>query len=313
MRYLITGGCGFIGSNLVRRLAPLGARIRVLDNLTTGRAEDVEGFGVDLHEGDIRDEAAVARAVEGVDVVVHLAAHTRVLDSIQQPWENFEINARGTLVVLSASVKAGVGRFVLASTGGAILGDRTPPVHEEMAPRPLSPYGASKLAAEGYCSAFWGSYGLRTVALRFSNVYGPYSYAKASAVAKFLKQILRGDTLTIFGDGTQTRDFLFVEDLCDAVVAAAGREIPWGRPYQIASGVETPLLGLVDAIRGVVAPARVDTAFAPAQPGEVYRNYASIDDARRHLGFDPRTALPEGLARTWAWFRQAPPGRLLIG
>jgi UDP-glucose 4-epimerase len=306
-RYLITGGCGFIGVNVIRRLAGAAGHIRVLDNLSLGRAADVEGLGVELQVGDIRDRDAVARAMAGIDVVVHLAAHTRVIDSIENPWENFEINARGTLVCLSEARAAGVSRFVMASTGGAIVGDRQPPVHEDMGARPLAPYGASKLAGEGYCSAYWGSYGLQTVALRFTNVYGPYSYAKASAVAKFMKQVLRGETLTVFGDGTQTRDFLFVGDLCRAVAAACERDVPFGRPYQIASGVETPLLDLIEALRGLAGPDRVRVEFAPARPGEVVRNFGSFADARQHLAYEPATSLHDGLAQTWAWFQGVPP------
>jgi UDP-glucose 4-epimerase len=307
VRYLITGGCGFIGVNVIRRLTATAGHIRVIDNLSMGRAADLDGLGVELQVGDIRDGEAVARAMAGMDVVVHLAAHTRVIESIEDPWENFEVNARGTLVCLSAARAAGVGRFVMASTGGAIVGDRQPPVHEDMGARPLAPYGASKLAGEGYCSAYWGSYGLPTVALRFTNVYGPYSYAKASAVAKFMKQILRGEILTVFGDGTQTRDFLFVDDLCRAVVAACERTVPFGRPYQIASGVETPLLALIEMLRTLAGPAGVRVRFAQARPGEVARSFGSFEDARRFLGYEPTMPLRDGLARTWEWFQALPP------
>ena len=176
--YLVTGGCGFIGVNLVTRLTGRGGRVRVLDNLSLGKREDIEPLGVDLQVGDIRDLAAVEKACKDVDVVVHLAGHTRVVESVTNPELNFEINAIGTMNVLRACRAAGVQKVIFASTGGAILGEQKPPVHEGMVPRPVSPYGASKLVGEAYCSAFYGSYGLNTVALRFSNVYGPWSYHK---------------------------------------------------------------------------------------------------------------------------------------
>ena len=308
MRILVTGGCGFIGANLVRKLTAWGAEVSILDNLSTGRASDVEGIGVELVVGDVTDPQAVRQAMAGTDVVVHLAAHTRVVDSIAAPWHDFEVNARGTLTCLQAALEARIERFIFSSTGGAILGDTAPPVHEEMAPRPLSPYGASKLAAEGYCSAFWGSYGLKTVALRFSNVYGPYSYSKASAIAVFMKQILKGEPLTIYGDGSQTRDFLFVEDLCDSVVAACERSLSWGRSYQIGSGSETSLLSLIELLRITVGQRSLLTITEPPRKGEVYRTFTCIDRARKELGFQPRTSLQDGLARTWNWFVQAASG-----
>jgi len=172
--YLVTGGCGFIGVNLIPRLTKQAARVRLLDNLSLGKREDVDPLGVELQVGDIRDWSAVAKACEGVEVVVHLAAHTRVVESLADPRENFEVNVIGTFNVLEACRKAGVRKFIFASTGGAILGEQEPPVHEGMLPRPISPYGASKLAGEAYCSAYAGAYGLKTVALRFSNVYGPF-------------------------------------------------------------------------------------------------------------------------------------------
>jgi UDP-glucose 4-epimerase len=300
-RILVTGGCGFVGVNLIPALLERSHEVRVLDNLSTGRREDVEAFKVELMLGDIRNEADAARAMEGVDEVVHLAAHTRVMDSIEDPRVNFEINALGTLNLLLAARKTGVKKFVMASTGGAILGEKEPPVHEEMVARPLSPYGASKLAGEGYCSAFHGSYGLQTVALRFSNVYGPYSYLKASAVAAFYKRILQGQPLTIYGDGNQTRDFLFTEDLVAAVLMAI-EKAPGGEVFQIASGRETSVNELIATMREVVPEARFETKHEPARRGEILRNYSDISKARKILGYAPQTDLPTGLKKTWDWF-----------
>ncbi len=299
--YLITGGCGFIGVNLIARLSNSDARIRVLDNLSTGSRDDLEPFRVDFHEGDIRDLARLTEVCREADVVVHLAAHTRVIESIAKPDLNFEINAVGTLNVLEACRSAGVRKVIFASTGGAILGEQEPPVHEDMVPRPVSPYGASKLAGEGYCSAYSGSYGLNTVALRFSNVYGPRSYHKGSVVAQYFKNLIHGEPLVIYGDGHQTRDFVYVDDLVDAILLADSIDTP-GQVFQIASGRETSILDLLAAISNVVHHAKFGVRYEPARAGEIVRNYASVAKARRLLGFDPKTSLVDGLAQTWMWF-----------
>ena len=302
MTWLVTGGAGFIGVNLLRRLRTAGAHVRVLDDFSTGRREDLDGLGAELIEGDIRDGDAVTRALAGVDVVVHLAAHTRVIESIADPLGSFDVNARGTLTVLEAARRSGaVRRVVFASTGGAILGDAVPPVHEDMPARPLAPYGASKLAGEGYCSAYFGSYGLATVALRFSNVYGPWSYQKGSVVAAFFRKILTGEPLVIYGDGQQTRDFLFVGDLCEAIVAATRHDVG-GQVFHIAAGIETPIAALAERMLRVTG-AGVAIEHRPARAGEVRRNCARIDRARTLLGFSPATPLDTGLRETWDWFR----------
>jgi UDP-glucose 4-epimerase len=300
-RWLVTGGCGFVGVNLLRRLAERSIPARVLDDLSVGRREDVDGLDVDLRVGDIRDPRTVGDAMRDVDVVIHLAAHTRVIESIEDPRTNFDVNALGTLTLLEAARHRGIRRFILASTGGAILGDAPPPVHEEMPARPLSPYGASKLACEGYCSAYHGAYGLPTVALRFSNVYGPWSYQKGSVVAAFFKRIQAREPLVIYGDGRQTRDFLYVGDLCSAILAAAERDCV-GRVYHIAAGVETEIGTLAELMLAVTG-VRVPIERRPVRAGEVRRNFARIEQARRELGFEPRVRLDDGLHETWCWFQ----------
>ncbi len=299
-RWLVTGGCGFIGANLLRLLAERGAVVRVLDDLSMGRREDAGDAEVIV--ADVRDDAAVDAALCDVDVVVHLAAHTRVIESIAEPLVSFDVNVRGTLTVLEAlRRRGGVHRFILASTGGAILGDVDPPVHEEMPARPLSPYGASKLACEGYCSAYFGAYGMPTVALRFSNVYGPGSDRKGSVVAAFLRRVAAAEPMIVYGDGRQTRDFLYVDDLCRAVVAAAERDCA-GQVFHVASGRETAIGDLVEAIRRVTGSG-VTVEHRPARAGEVRRNCARIDRARAVLGFEPSVEIEDGLARTWRWFQ----------
>ena len=197
-KILVTGGLGFIGNNLVPRLLEKQHEVRVLDIADAARALSYDISTVDFHQQDLRDKEALRCAVEGVDIVIHLAAHTRVMDSVEDPQLNFETNAVGTFNLLSAMRHAGVGYMMNASTGGAILGDARPPVHEDMPARPLSPYGASKLAAEGYCSAFMGAYGIKTVSLRFSNIYGLYSGLKGSVIPLFIRQIMAGETLRIY-------------------------------------------------------------------------------------------------------------------
>jgi len=300
--YLVTGGCGFIGVNLTSRLIEQGNRVRILDNLSLGKREDVEPLGVDLQVGDIRDFAAATKACQGIDTVVHLAAHTRVVESVSEPELNFEINAIGTMNVLRACKDAGVKKFIFASTGGAILGEQEPPVHEGMVPRPVSPYGASKLVGEAYCSAFYGSYGLNTVALRFSNVYGPYSYHKGSVVAQFFRNLMQKEPLVIYGDGEQTRDFLYVADLVDAILLADKGDTP-GEVFQIASGRETSLKTLLDTMKKVLPKVAFDIRYEPARAGEISRNYASVEKARMMLGYDPQTRLDDGLKNTWQWFQ----------
>ena len=299
--YLVTGGCGFIGVNVVSRLASHGARVRVLDSLSLGRREDIDPLGAELLVGDIRDESIASKACQGIDVVIHLAAHTRVIESVTNPELNFEVNAKGTLNMLLAARDAGVKKFIFASTGGAILGEQEPPVHEQMVARPISPYGAGKLAGEAYCSAFSGAYGLNTIALRFSNVYGPYSYHKGSVVAQFFKNLIQREPLIIYGDGQQTRDFLYVDDLVDAVLLADKAEIG-AEVFQIASGRETSIRDLISAMKTSVPEFKAEIRYETARAGEISRNYADIAKARQMLGYDPKMRLEDGLRNTWDWF-----------
>ncbi len=306
MHVLLTGGCGFIGSNLVRHLeknGPDDLRITVFDNLSTGRRDDLDGTRAILVTGDITDRVALGNALAGVDRVVHLAAHTRVVESVADPRKNMIDNVVGTFNLLEAARGADVESVVVASTGGAIMGDVEPPVHEEMVPKPVSPYGASKLCCEAYCSAFAGAYGLAATALRFANVYGPYSYRKGSAIAKFFRQIRDGEPLTVFGDGTQTRDFVYVEDLCEGIRAALTADGEGYEYYHLGSGYETSVNDLISMIRNVTGVS-FEVRYEPARPGEIYRNYTSIDKARSRLGFSPKTPLETGLERTWKWFTE---------
>ena len=301
---LVTGGCGFIGSNLIRLLRERGDfEIRVLDDESTGSASDIAAFDVELIKGDLNDRVAVASAVKRVDIVVHLAADTRVIDSIAAPARNFQTNVVGTFNLLCRMREAGVCRIVNASTGGAILGEVMPPVDESMAAAPRAPYGASKLAAEGYCSAFAGAYGFAATSMRFSNVYGPRSYHKGSVVAHFFKQILARKDLVIYGDGSQTRDYVFVGDICEGILLAMRSERTG--VFQLGTGVPTTLDALIAMMRAVVGDAwAVSVRHEPFRAGELHHTWCNIAKARCELGYEPRMALRDGLARTWEWFSE---------
>jgi len=245
-RWLVTGGCGFIGCNLIKRLISEGAaHIRILDNLSVGTRSDLsrvctftESCVEELHNvppssiltphfspvhllvGDIRDPDTCLAAAHGTDIIVHLAANTGVAPSVENPRMDMEINVIGTLNMLEAARQSSVKRFIFASSG-APVGECEPPIHEELAPHPVSPYGASKLAGEGYCSAYYRTFSIETVSLRFGNVYGPLSSHKSSIVAKFIRQALAGEVCEIYGDGNQTRDFIYIDDLVEAIIKVA--------------------------------------------------------------------------------------------
>jgi UDP-glucose 4-epimerase len=298
-RVLVTGGCGFIGANLVPELLERGHEVSVLDNFVAGGPDRLPD-GVEVVEGDVCDPDAIARALAGADAVIHLAAAGNVADSVARPLPNFEVNAQGTLLTLRAAADAGVGRFVFASTGGALIGDAPPPVDESSVPRPISPYGASKLCGEAYCHAFRGSYGLPTVALRFANVYGPRSDLKKGAVTRFIKRALRGEPLEIYGDGSATRDFIYVDDLCAGIRTALEAD-DVGGVIHLASERETTIAELAQLVLDA-AGADVPIEHLPRRRGEVERNFAIARYAAEVLGFRAQVGLEEGLERTVAWF-----------
>jgi UDP-glucose 4-epimerase len=276
-----------------------GFRVRVLDNFSTGRREYLKGLDLEVMEGDIRHTRAVAAAVEGIYGVVHLAAQCGVPSSLKNPYLDCEVNIIGTLNLLEASRHRRVKRFVFASSN-APLGCQEPPATEDKAPLPISPYGASKLAGEAYCLAYYGSWGLGTVVLRFGNVYGPFSTHKNSVVAKFFKDILTKGQITIDGDGKQTRDFLYVDDLCRAILLALESDVS-GEVFQVATGVETSILELAALVQKVVRR-DVGMRHGPPRQGDIRRNYSAISKARRLLGWEPTTELGVGLCETWRWF-----------
>lgn len=321
LKWLITGGCGFIGTSLIRTLQEQGDHyIRVLDNLSTGTREDLELVAdfsetncsalteqagqVELIEGDILDTSLTQAVAEGVDVIVHLAANTGVGPSVEDPRKDCMTNVLGTFNMLEAARHNQVKRFVFASSG-APAGEVEPPIHEELPPHPVSPYGASKLAGEGYCSAYKRSFNIDTVALRFGNVYGPGSVHKGSVVAKFIKQALDGETLEIYGDGTQTRDFIFIDDLTRAIALAATEADIGGETFQIASNRETTVHEMTEMlveILGHKVGIDINVIHGEVRVGDVKRNYSDTTKARSRLQWQPEIVLRDGLATTIDYF-----------
>jgi len=301
---LVTGGCGFIGANLVRFLRERTPwRVRVIDNLQTGDPGHVPQKLAEVVVGNVADEAALEPALEGIDAVIHLASTTGVVPSVEDPVWDFEGNPLPTFRLLDACRRRGIDRVVFASSG-ATLGEAPPPVNEEVLPRPLSPYGAGKLVGEAYCQAFAGSYGMRTAALRFSNVYGPFSLRKkGNAVPNFIRRCLSGEPMVIYGDGTQTRDFIHVDDLCDCIHRATTTDGLAGDVFQVAMGVETAIADLAELVQKVTG-AESEIRFEPKRAGEIHRSWADISKARRVLGFNPQVDLEQGIAQTVDWYKE---------
>jgi UDP-glucose 4-epimerase len=309
--YLVTGGAGFIGSNLAHALVDRGEQVRILDNFATGREENIAGLiehkKVELVRGDITDGETVARAVRGVDYVLHQAAIPSVPRSIEDPLGGDHTNVHGTVTVLDAARKAGVKRVIFAASSSA-YGEKTPgePKVETMAPAPLSPYAAAKLAGEYYLQAFYHSYGLETVALRYFNIFGPRQDPKsqyAAVIPNFVTAALQGRPATIFGDGETSRDFCFVENAIEANLLACTAQGAAGEVFNIACGESTSLNQTVDIIAGIVGK-KIPAIHEAPRVGDIKYSLADIGKARRILGYTGRIKFPEGLARTIAWYKQ---------
>lgn len=297
---LITGGAGFVGRHVASHLAQRDdVEVTVFDNESLGNRRHLDLDRIRFVEGDLRDSDAVLSVVAGQDAVIHLAADTRVMDSITDPAHNFANNVIGSFHLLEACRRHEVPRLVAASTGGAILGEVPPPVHEEMAPQPTSPYGASKLMLEGYLSAYSHSFGVSCCALRFSNIYGPRSFHKGSVVAHFYKRILRDEPLVVYGDGSQTRDFLFVGDLVEAITGAVASDATGA--FQLGSGEPTSVNTLIALMREVTGR-DFEVRYEDFRAGEIQHTWCAIEKARDGLGFAPHTPLLDGLRQTWEWF-----------
>jgi UDP-glucose 4-epimerase len=304
---LVTGGAGFLGSHLVEALTSQGRRVRVLDDFSTGLRSNLEGIpSVEVIEGDVADPAQTARVMQGVELVFHLAAQASVQRSIEDPASTHRVCATGTLNVLDAARRAGVRRVVYAGSSSA-YGVPTGPVQTEQEPlRPLSPYAAGKLAGELYAQAFAVSYGLETVRLRFFNIFGPRQRADSpysGVIALFVAALSSGRTPTVFGDGLQTRDFVYVADVVQAILKAASVPGIAGQVYNIGTGRQVTLLDLLAALNKLLGT-QITPQHGPPRAGDIRHSCADIGPARRELGYEPAVSLEEGLARTLEWYRK---------
>ena len=314
MRALVTGGAGFIGSNLVDALLDRGDEVSVVDDLSTGRVENLDSArrrGIAFHEADIRDGERLRRLFAGSrpDIVFHLAAQIDVRKSIEDPAWDAGINVGGTINVLEAARRTSVARVVNTSTGGAIYGDvDVIPSPESTPPRPMAAYGQSKFCAEAYCGWYERLYGLSTVSLRYGNVYGPRQdpLGEAGVIAIFCGRLTSGQRPVIYGDGRQTRDYTYVDDIVEANLAAASHPEAHG-VYNVGTGTEASVLEVLGALRraaGLDAD-EFQPEFGSPRLGELQRSALDVSRARAELGFTARATLDEGMRRTLDWARAA--------
>jgi len=308
---LVTGGAGFIGSSLVRALLRQGDRVRVLDNFFSGKRENLAEVAgdVEILEGDIRNDADLARALAGIEVVFHEAAIPSVPRSLADPISSNEANVTGTLKLLHQAKQAGVRRVVYAASSSAYGDTPTLPKIETMRPGPLSPYAVSKLTGEHYCQVFASAYGLETVCLRYFNVFGPRQDPKseyAAVIPRFITAGLAGKPVTIYGDGTQSRDFCYIDNTVEANLnaakAAAGQVS--GRVMNVACGAATTLNEVVGLL-GEILGKKIEINYAPARTGDVKHSLADIAEARTRLGYRAAVSFQEGLRRTFDWYAQS--------
>jgi nucleoside-diphosphate-sugar epimerase len=309
---LVTGGAGFIGSSIVRALLARGDRVRVIDNFFSGKRENLAEVAgdIELIEGDIRDEAALARACDGIELIFHEAAIPSVPRSLADPISSNDANITATLKLLWQAKHSGVRRVVYAASSSAYGDTPTLPKIETMRPAPLSPYAVSKLAGEQYCAVFAGAYGLETVALRYFNVFGARQDPKseyAAVIPRFVSAGLKSEGVTIFGDGTQSRDFCYIDNTVEANLgagAAPATEVS-GKVFNVACGAATTLNEVVRLISENLGRP-IPITYAPGRVGDVKHSLADISAARTHLGYRASISFPDGLKRTIAWYADRP-------
>jgi len=311
--YLVTGGAGFIGSHIVEALLNRGEKVRVLDNFVTGKKENLSFVlkhkfrkNFQLLAGDIRDLKICEKACKGVDYVLHQAALRSVPKSMKYPLEYNEVNIKGTLNILLASKKSGVKRVVYASSSSVYGETNSFPEKEDLLPQPISVYASTKLAGEYYCKVFSESFGLETVSLRYFNVFGPRQSLEsqyAIVVPKFIVSLLHNQSPPIYGDGKQSRDFTYIDNVVEANLLAVNKEGISGEVFNIASGKDYSVLELLDILNKIMDK-DIKPEFLPPRPGDVRRTWADISKAKRLLGFEPKIDLLKGLERTVSWFRE---------
>ncbi|OQX84436.1 MAG: LPS biosynthesis protein WbpP [Candidatus Latescibacteria bacterium 4484_7] len=308
-RYLVTGGAGFIGSNIVEELVGRGEDVVVLDDLSTGKMENIEPFidRIDFIKGDIRDGDMVEKAMNGVDFVLHQAALASVPRSIENPVLVNDVNIGGTIMVLEKAREAGVKRVVYAASSSAYGDTEVLPKTESMLPMPLSPYAVSKLTGEYYCSVYYNVYGLSTIALRYFNVFGPRQDPKsqyAAVIPIFITSLLTDRSPTIFGDGEQSRDFTFVSNVVKANLLAAESENAMGQTINVACGDRYTLNELYAILKKLTGK-DVDPIFADPRPGDVKHSQADINLAEKLIDYHPEVSFEEGLEKTVEWYEES--------
>jgi nucleoside-diphosphate-sugar epimerase len=308
MDYLVTGGAGFIGSHLVERLVQNGSSVRVLDNFSTGKRENIAPFSnaIELVEGDISDPDTCDRACDGVDVVLHEAALPSVPKSIVDPVSSHRVNIDGTFNMLEAARDAGVRRFVYAASSSAYGESETLPKVESIPPSPLSPYAVQKLAAEHYCTVFARCYGLQTLSIRYFNVFGsrqdPTSQY-AAAIPAFVTSILRDQPPTVYGDGEQTRDFTFIENVVQANLLAAQAKETCGQVINVAAGERVSVNAVIEQINALLGK-NVQPEYVDPRPGDIKHSWADVTLASQVIGYRPTVPFAEGLRRAIDWYRE---------
>ena len=307
--YLVTGGAGFIGSHLVEELVKRGEQVRVLDNFSTGKRENLSDLQekIELVEGDIRSYHIVREVVQGVDFVLHQGALPSVPRSINDPITTNEVNVGGTLNILDAARDAGVKRVVYASSSSVYGANKALPKREDMIPQPISPYAVAKLTGEKYCHVFSRTYGLETVALRYFNVFGPRQDPQSqysAVIPRFIVGMMEGQELTIHGDGSQSRDFTYVSNVVEANLLAVHAEGVSGEAFNLACGASMSLNEVVEKIAQTL-DCEGNIVYGPPRSGDVARSQADISRAGKYLGYEPLVEAREGLERVVLWFRQA--------
>jgi len=307
-RFLITGIAGFIGSSLAHRLVEEGHDVSGIDNLSTGRLENLEDIrsAIKFEKTDLRDAEGVRAACKGVEFVLHQGALASVPRSVKDPQGSHDSNINGTLNLLIAARDAGVRRIVYAASSSAYGDQPTQPKHEEMSPNPLSPYAVQKLACEYYIQSFHRSYGLEGVCLRYFNIFGPHQAADSpysGVIAQFIYKMMEGTTPTIFGDGLTSRDFTFIDNAVNANLLAcyAPSEVATGRVFNVGTGKSRTLNEVYAGIAAALG-FKQPPLYGPERVGDVKHSLASIDRARRELGYEPKADFQHGLERTVAWY-----------
>jgi len=308
-KYLVTGGAGFIGCNLTRFILDKGHDVVVLDNFATGKRENVESIldRIELIEGDIRDRDVVDQAVAGCSAIFHEAALGSVPRSVKEPLNSHDANVNGTLTVLEAARAAGVMRVIFAASSSAYGDQKISPKHEGMVPMPISPYASSKLACEYYLQAYAACYGMETLSLRYFNVFGPHQDpegAYAAVIPAFVSRALKGEAPVVYGDGEQSRDFCYIDNVCTAnwLAANAPADVCTGRPVNIACHHATSLNQILDKIRSLLG-VELTAEYTDMRPGDVKDSLADISLAKETIGYEPVMYFDEGLEKSIGWYK----------